>query len=122
MANAPLTTAEEILTSLFGDQIELDIRQEKEIASCLQCKGVGFTYHSEISDYHKREYDTVSKPCKTCGSEGRVTRTTMTVRLHPRYPYSSGEPIKVVAEVPYSSEPIDPGSVPYFSDTRRFKF
>ena len=50
-----------------------------EVILCGSCKGNGYIWGSEMTDYHKREYDTFKIACKPCGGSGRmVKKTTIT--------------------------------------------
>ena len=52
---------------------------ETEIVLCKSCHGKGYIWGSEMTDYHKREYDTFKISCKPCGGAGRmVKKTTIT--------------------------------------------
>lgn len=49
-----------------------------EIMVCGVCKGHGHQTHSELADYHKREYNVVRSDCHSCANTGRVVKTTLT--------------------------------------------
>ena len=52
---------------------------ENEIVLCNSCRGQGYLWGSEMTDYHKREYDTFKVSCKPCGGTGRmIKKTTIT--------------------------------------------
>lgn len=53
----------------------------KKIVCCPVCKGEGVTSRSELTDYHKGEYDYWCDFCSTCGGEGRVINVNHTVRV-----------------------------------------
>lgn len=59
-----------------------------DIVICDKCRGSGLTRHEELTNYHKREYDTWTTPCKTCEGSGRIEITTVTTRK----PYAQPEP------------------------------
>ena len=51
---------------------------ETEIILCKSCEGKGYIWGSEMTDYHKREYDTFKIDCKRCDSMGRLIKKTTT--------------------------------------------
>ena len=52
---------------------------ETEVVLCKSCDGRGYVWGSEMTDYHKREYDTFKVSCKPCGGTGRmIKKTTIT--------------------------------------------
>lgn len=51
----------------------------KKIICCPVCKGEGIYSKSELTDYHKGEYDHWNEFCNTC--EGRVIGVKHTVRV-----------------------------------------
>ena len=52
---------------------------ETEVVLCKSCHGKGYIWGSEMTDYHKREYDTFKIDCKPCGGTGRmIKKTTIT--------------------------------------------
>jgi hypothetical protein len=51
----------------------------EEVILCSSCAGKGYIWESEMTDYHKREYDTFKVNCKSCdGSGRRIKKTTIT--------------------------------------------
>lgn len=47
-----------------------------EIILCTTCKGTGVTQYNEMTDYHKREYNTHIEDCKHCNGTGRLKKIT----------------------------------------------
>lgn len=52
---------------------------ETEVVLCKNCRGYGYIWGSEMTDYHKREYDTFKISCKPCGGKGRMVKKTTVV-------------------------------------------
>ena len=48
----------------------------KKIIICPECEGEGLIQHSELTDYHKRMYDTWDEKCTECKGSGRLLETT----------------------------------------------
>lgn len=68
----------------------VSFRETKKIQSCPACSGTGRTSRNELTDYHKREYDTFHEDCHKCAGQGRIIITEIYVSLGD-IPYS---PIK----------------------------
>lgn len=49
-----------------------------EVMLCDNCDGRGKWKTEKLTDYHKREYDTVILDCKQCNNTGRLLVTTVT--------------------------------------------
>lgn len=47
-----------------------------EVILCLNCKGAGVTQYDEMTNYHKREYNTHVVDCKRCNGTGRLKKIT----------------------------------------------
>lgn len=52
--------------------------RSEEILICEPCKGRGVLMTDVLVDYHKREYDTESRPCYYCKGSGRMRKITVT--------------------------------------------
>lgn len=68
--------------NLFGyrqERFPVSFRQKRKVISCERCKGIGRVSQEELTDYHKREYDTFYSDCKECNGEGRVILTEVFV-------------------------------------------
>jgi hypothetical protein len=50
--------------------------ETQEVVLCYGCKGAGYVYRDEVSDYHKREYRRHYQPCTHCNNTGRHMKTT----------------------------------------------
>ncbi len=48
---------------------------------CENCGGSGITTRSEMTDYHRREYDSWTEECIHCGGSGRMEVTTTIQKL-----------------------------------------
>lgn len=59
------------------------ITTTREVVICNSCKGSGTHHCSELTDYHRREYDTWTEECSTCKGSGRLTKV---VTLSPYVP------------------------------------
>lgn len=63
----------------YKESFPVSFTQKGRIESCTWCKGTGRTSRKELSDYHKREYDTYHEDCKECVGQGRVIITDICV-------------------------------------------
>lgn len=68
--------------------------REHETILCGKCNGIGTYTTEEMTDYHKREYETVRHTCSKCKGDGRMIVTREYVKFD-RWPES-------VHEMPYS--------------------
>lgn len=59
----------------------VSFRETKKLQSCLVCSGTGRTSRNELTDYHKREYDTFHEDCHKCAGQGRIIITEIYVSL-----------------------------------------
>lgn len=65
---------------LFGLLSELSVKpRETTLVFCKNCGGEGCTTREELTDYHRRDYMTIIKPCKVCGETGRLRQIVFTV-------------------------------------------
>lgn len=53
--------------------------EQRTLNSCIRCSGTGRTSREELTDYHKREYDTFYDDCDICSGEGRVIQTKISM-------------------------------------------
>ena len=58
---------------------------QKTIVLCEKCEGSGYTHHSELTNYHKGEYDDWIDCCWACQGSGRLVKIT-TVKVEPYIP------------------------------------
>lgn len=60
--------------------------ESHKIILCTTCHGKGVIEHEELTNYHKREYDSWFETCRTCEGNGRVVEiTTITHQPIPKY-------------------------------------
>ncbi len=59
----------------------------KTVILCDSCDGKGHTYHTELTNYHKGEYEDWLETCYKCSGSGRLVQTTM-VTIEPYIPVS----------------------------------
>lgn len=69
------------------------VRETTVVELCVPCRGAGLKEHSELTDYHKGEYNYWDEPCKACGGSGRVKVTTRE-RRQPYQPLSATGPLQ----------------------------
>lgn len=48
----------------------------KELVMCSNCNGAGVTSHSELTCYHKGEYDEWHEDCSRCDGTGMMWKIT----------------------------------------------
>lgn len=58
---------------------------KKKIELCDQCEGIGTIDHSELIDYHKRDYKYWKENCSKCKGSGLLEITT-TIETKPYKP------------------------------------
>lgn len=58
----------------------------KKIIVCSVCKGEGRVERSELTDYHRGDYDCWNELCKNCDGEGRVVEVTSSFRIEFKTP------------------------------------
>ena len=63
----------------------------KKIIGCKRCEGSGVRECSELTNYHRGEYDHWLEYCTFCGGEGRVIQNTYTTRLEITLPRGQNE-------------------------------
>ena len=54
-------------------------KSDEEIILCERCGGTGIIEHSELTDYHKGEYEYTNFICGDCNGSGRLKKTIRTV-------------------------------------------
>jgi DnaJ-class molecular chaperone len=62
----------------------------KTVILCSKCEGAGYIRCSELTDYHKGEYDDWIEKCFTCEGSGRMVEI-VTVKLEPYIPARDGD-------------------------------
>lgn len=66
--------------SRYGEKrLPVSFTEKRHLKSCDRCQGTGRTSREELTDYHKREYDTFHEDCKNCNGQGRVIVTEIFV-------------------------------------------
>lgn len=101
-------TALQLFESAFRDKVRAGVSQSKKVVSCTICEGTGFISREELSDYHRREYRTITNECVSCKGSGRRVEITTRFQFGAVYPYHDATS-KSVDYVPY---PDDPMTVP----------
>ncbi len=112
--NAKQKLIEEISKKFRYFQKELIFKKVSKVISCENCNGTGFNTYSELTDYHKREYDNVTSVCVKCDGDGRLTDTQYKIfasnhELTETVPYSKNsifEPIQKIETVRFKLEEI----------------
>src|SRR5215217_5772044 len=99
--------------NFFGyrmDRFPVCFTEKKALRSCTNCEGTGRKSRSELTDYHKREYDTFHEDCETCNGQGRVIVTDIFISFGDmRYnPKTNGSSVSNIlfetSEEPYTQE------------------
>lgn len=91
-------------------EFPINFSEEVSIRSCARCNGIGTISREELSNYHKREYETIVEDCPICNNQGRVFETTISASFGD-IPYNalkkpsnfSRIPVETIYE-PYDSE------------------
>lgn len=61
------------------ERFPVTFTEQRHLESCEYCNGTGRKSRSELSDYHKREYDTIYEDCNICAGQGRLIVTDIHV-------------------------------------------
>lgn len=91
------------------DSFSISLSKHPEVKSCTRCNGTGTVSKEELSDYHKREYITITNDCNVCDGEGRIISSEVYVTFgsqnyNPSANYTSTRILYQTVVEPYSKE------------------
>lgn len=73
------------------------------VVLCTRCSGTGSYTTEELTDYHRRDYDTVRHKCEACLGDGRLVQTKIELVLDARGPTVTQTPYAKFKGDPYKS-------------------